>query len=105
MFENLRQDPEKATYLPFPEYHNYKLGITDRLQSRYGKAIQHIITLEKYESKETIFGLTSKYWKQRRGFDHILVFSKAMYGVWHPKGKRGNFHYLHSQFQTHTHQS
>lgn len=100
------QDPEKATlfyvpYLPSAEFHNGSLFGVDMKQSMYGKAIQDIITKGNHELWETEFGLTSKYWKKRNGSDHILVFSEPMHGLWHPKSRRGNFHFLHSQFQTH----
>jgi hypothetical protein len=99
-------DPEKATlfyvpYLASAEFHNGSLFNGESSRSIYGKAIQDIITEEKYESWETKFGLTSKYWKRRNGSDHILVFGEPMHGLWHPKSRRGNFHFLHSQFQTH----
>ncbi|VEU38264.1 unnamed protein product [Pseudo-nitzschia multistriata] len=100
-------DPEKATlfyvpYLPSAEYKNGTLFGKDMSQSKYGKAIQNIITKQEYESWEKEFGLTSEYWKRRNGSDHILVFSEPMHGLWHPKSRRGNFHFLHSQFQTHS---
>jgi len=99
-------DPDKATlfyvpYLPSAEHHNGSL-FGNMSQSIHGKAIQDIITETKYELWETAFGLTSKYWKRRNGSDHILVFSEPMHGLWHPKSRRGNFHFLHSQFQTHS---
>ena len=99
------QDPEKATlfyvpYLPSAEFHNGSL-FGSYSQSIYANAIQDIITEEKYELWETTFGLTSHYWKRRNGSDHILVFSEPMHGLWHPKNRRGNFHFLNSQFQTH----
>uniref|UniRef100_A0A7S4AWU7 Exostosin GT47 domain-containing protein n=1 Tax=Pseudo-nitzschia australis TaxID=44445 RepID=A0A7S4AWU7_9STRA len=100
-------DPEKATlfyvpYLPSAEFHNGSLFGGNMSQSKYGKAIQDIVTEQKYESWETVFGLTSKYWKRRNGSDHILVYSEPMHGLWHPRSRRGNYHFLHSQFQTHS---
>jgi len=98
-------DPDKAKlfyipYLPAAEFHNGSL-FPEKTRSKYGKAIQDIITEKKYDAWEKVFGLTSKYWKKRGGSDHILVFSEPMHGLWHPSSRRGNFHFLHSQFQTH----
>jgi len=58
-----------------------------------------IIDKKDYTGWERIFGLTSKYWKQRGGADHILVFSEPMHGLYHPKSRRGNFHFIHTQKQ------
>lgn len=99
-------DPEKATlfyvpYLPAAEYHNGTV-YNDFSQSKYGKALIDVITENKFEAWEKEFGLTSKYWKRRRGADHIMVYSEPMHGLWHPRGRRGNFHFLRSQYQTYS---
>ncbi|KAL3921094.1 MAG: hypothetical protein SGILL_002932 [Bacillariaceae sp.] len=97
-------DPTKAKlfyipYLPSAEFHAGKLHLGDYSTSKYGQAIMDILIENNFDGWETVFGLTSKYWKQRGGADHILVFSEPMHGTWHPRSKRGNYHFIHSQFQ------
>lgn len=97
-------DPEEATlfyvpYLPSTEHHMGDDRKTDYSFSLYGKAILDILDNKDYTGWETMFGLTSKYWKRRNGSDHILVFSEPMHGLYHPRSKRGNFHFIHSQKQ------
>jgi len=97
-------DPEEATlfyvpYLPSTEHHMGHRLKTDYSTSPYGKAIMEIIDNEQYDEWESLFGLTSKYWKRRKGSDHILVFSEPMHGLYHPRSKRGNFHFIHTQKQ------
>jgi hypothetical protein len=58
-----------------------------------------ILDNQNYEPWETTFGLTSEYWKRRGGSDHILVFSEPMHGLFHPRSKRGHYHFIHSQKQ------
>jgi hypothetical protein len=52
-----------------------------------------------YEDWTRLFGLTDRYWKRRNGSDHILVFSEPLQGLGHPKGKRGSYHFIHTQRQ------
>lgn len=97
-------DPEEATlfyvpYLPSVEHHVGHDAKTDYNTSPYGQAIMDIIDKGDYTGWEKHFGLTSKYWKRRGGSDHILVFSEPMHGLWHPRNRRGNFHFIHSQKQ------
>jgi hypothetical protein len=97
-------DPEEATlfyvpYLPSTEHHMGHDSLTDYSFSPYGKAILRVIENQDYTDWETLFGLTSKYWKRRGGSDHILVFSEPMHGLFHPRSKRGNYHFVHSQKQ------
>ena len=97
-------DPEKASlfyvpYLPSTEYHKGYSPLGDYQTSPYGQAILDILDDGNYTSWETLFGLTSTYWKRRNGSDHILVFSEPMHGLWHPRSKRGNFHFINSQKQ------
>jgi Exostosin family len=97
-------DPEKATlfyvpYLPSIEHHVGHDSKTDYAFSPYGKAIIEIIDNQDYTEWENMFGLTSKYWKRRNGSDHILVFSEPMHGLFHPRNRRGNYHFVHSQKQ------
>lgn len=97
-------DPEEATlfyvpYLPSTEHHVGHDSKTDYSFSPYGKAILDILDNQDYAGWETMFGLTSKYWKRRGGSDHILVFSEPMHGLFHPRSKRGNYHFVHSQKQ------
>lgn len=97
-------DPEQAElfyvpYLPSTEHH---LGDDRKLDysfSPFGKAILEILDNQNYEPWETTFGLTAKYWKRRGGSDHILVFSEPMHGLFHPRSKRGHYHFIHSQKQ------
>ena len=58
-----------------------------------------IVDKEDYQPWEDRFGLTSKYWKRRKGADHILVFSEPMHGLYHPRSRRGNYHYKKTQKQ------
>lgn len=99
-------DPEDATlfyvpYLPSIEHHRGLDGFKDIdfSTSPYGQAIMDILDRQDYSGWEKHFGLTSKYWKRREGADHILVFSEPMHGLYHPRSKRGNFHFIHSQKQ------
>lgn len=97
-------DPEEAElfyvpYLPSTEHHMGSTKATDYSFSPYGKAIMDILDNQNYTQWEEKFGLTSKYWKRRQGSDHILVFSEPMHGLFHPRSKRGNYHFIHSQKQ------
>lgn len=83
-------DPDRATlfyvpYLPSAEFHQGSLHLGDYSTTKYGQAIMDIVIDNKYDGWEKHFGLTSKYWKQRGGSDHILVFSEPMHGTWHPR--------------------
>lgn len=97
-------DPETAElfyvpYLPSTEHHlghDRKLNYTT---SDFGSAILQILDHQNYDPWEQTFGLTSKYWKRRGGSDHILVFSEPMHGLYHPRSKRGHFHFIHTQKQ------
>jgi hypothetical protein len=97
-------NPEQAKlfyvpYLPAAEFHRGKLHVGNYSTTEYGQAIMNILEQRDYKGWETSFGLTSKYWKRRGGSDHILVFSEPMHGLWHPRSKRGNFHFIRSQYQ------
>jgi hypothetical protein len=97
-------DPEQAKlfyvpYLPSAEFHNGTLGLGDYKTTKYGQAIMNIMREGQYDGWETTFGLTSKYWQRRDGADHIMVYSEPMHGLWHPRNKRGNYHFINSQFQ------
>jgi len=97
-------DPEKAhlfyvPYLPSVEHHMGYNGPPDMSASPWGAAIMDILDRGDYDAWEQLFGLTSKYWKRRDGSDHILVFSEPMHGLYHPRSKRGNFHYINTQKQ------
>lgn len=96
-------NPDKASlfyvpYLPATELHNGSTTVGGYQTSPYGQALMDVLDF-KYEGWETLFGLTSKYWKRRNGSDHILVYSEPMHGLWHPKNRRGNFHFVSSQRQ------
>lgn len=97
-------DPEEAIlfyvpYLPSIEHHVGHDTMLDYSPSPYGKAIFDIVEKQDYSAWEKLFGLTSKYWRRRGGSDHILVFSEPMHGLFHPRSKRGNYHYIHTQKQ------
>ena len=97
-------DPEEATlfyvpYLPSVEHHVGHDAKTDYSFSPFGRAIVNILDEQNYTAWENTFGLTSKYWKRRSGSDHILVFSEPMHGLFHPRNRRGNYHFVHSQKQ------
>ena len=97
-------NPEEATlfyvpYLPSAEFHTGHDRKSNYSTSPYGQAITDIIDNNNYEGWEQLFGLTAKYWKRRQGADHILVFSEPMHGLYHPRSRRGNFHFIHSQKQ------
>jgi hypothetical protein len=97
-------NPEEATlfyvpYLPSVEHHQGSKRINDMSPSKYGQAIMDILESNKYQAWEDHFGLTSEYWKRRNGADHILVFSEPMHGLWHPRSRRGNYHFVNSQKQ------
>jgi Exostosin family len=86
-------------YLPSVEHHVGHDAKTDYTFSPYGRAIVDILDKQEYTGWEKMFGLTSKYWKRRGGSDHILVFSEPMHGLFHPRNRRGNYHFVHSQKQ------
>ena len=94
-------DPEDAKlfyvpYLPSMEFHKGRLFVADYSTSVYGKAIYDALEGD-YEGWEKHFGFTSKYWRRNKGADHILVWSEPLHGFSHPRMKRGNFHYIHTQ--------
>ena len=94
-------DPMKATlfyvpYLPTTEFHNLTQFPNSLETSPYAQAIESAID-GKYGQWEHYFGLTSEFWKRKRGADHILVFPEPLHGLSHTKGKRGSFHYIFSQ--------
>jgi hypothetical protein len=96
-------DPEEATlfyvpYLPSVEHHQGSKKVNNMSLSKYGQSIMDILD-GKYLAWEHHFGLTSEYWKRKKGADHILVFSEPMHGLWHPRSRRGNFHFVNSQKQ------
>lgn len=98
-------NPDEASlfyvpYMPATEFHNGTKILGSYETSPYGQAIMNILQPQpNYQSWEQLFGFTSKYWKRRNGTDHILVFSEPLHGLWHPKSKRGNFHFVHTQKQ------
>ena len=97
-------DPETAKlfyvpYLPSAEFHNGSVYAKSYDTSPYGNALLDAVRDQNYDQWERIFGLTSKYWSRRNGSDHILVYSEPMHGLYHPRSKRGNFHFIHSQQQ------
>jgi hypothetical protein len=99
-------NPDEATlfyvpYLPSVEHHKGSKYINDMALSPYGNAILDILDKDNYTAWENTFGLTAKYWKRHGGADHILVFSEPMHGLWHPRQRRGNYHFIHSQKQLH----
>jgi hypothetical protein len=85
-------------YLPSMEYHNGSL-YGDYKTSPFGEALIQATTQGTYDLWESTFGLTSKYWQRRNGSDHILVMSEPLHGLNHPRSKRGNYHFIHSQKQ------
>jgi hypothetical protein len=105
-------DPESASlfyipYLPTMEYHNGSL-FGDYKTSPFSQAMLDATSLyvhdndnsyNEYDLWEKTFGLTSKYWKRRNGADHTIVMSEPLHGFSHPRSRRGNYHYLHSQKQ------
>jgi hypothetical protein len=96
-------DPEQATlfyvpYLPSIEYHNGTLSLGDYSTSPFGAALMDA-TEGNFKAWEETFGLSSKYWERRGGSDHILVMSEPLHGLWHPKSRRGSFHFINSQKQ------
>jgi hypothetical protein len=97
-------NPEEATlfyvpYLPSVEHHQGDKRINDMSPSKYGQSIMDILDEGKYQAWEDHFGLTAEYWKRRKGADHILVFSEPMHGLWHPRSRRGNYHFVNDQKQ------
>lgn len=94
-------DPLKATlfyvpYLPSVEFHKGKTYAVDYSTSSYATAISNAIE-GNYEDWEQLFGLTSDFWKRKKGADHILVFSEPLHGLSHPRNKRGSYHFIHTQ--------
>ena len=96
-------DPETAAlfyvpYLPSMEHHNGSVFDGDFRTSPFGQALMEAINND-FTAWESTFGLTSKYWQRRNGSDHILVMSEPLHGLYHPRSRRGNFHFIHSQKQ------
>ncbi|KAL7515765.1 hypothetical protein ACHAWX_000841 [Stephanocyclus meneghinianus] len=95
------EDPQQAKlfyvpYLPSVEFHQGRLFVSDYSTSPYGQAIYDVLE-GNYDGWEDYFGFTSNYWKRRNGSDHILVWSEPLHGYSHPKMKRGNHHFIHTQ--------
>lgn len=98
------KNPETATlfyvpYLPSVEFHNGSLYAKSYKTSPFGKALIDA-TNGNYSNWETTFGLTSRFWERQNGSDHILVFSEPLHGLSHPRSRRGNYHFIHTQRQT-----
>jgi hypothetical protein len=97
-------DPEQASlfyvpYLPSMEFHAGARGRPPSFKtSKYANAILRALEGD-YQPWTDHFGLTPKYWQRRNGSDHILVFSEPLQGLTHPKKKRGNYHFVHTQKQ------
>lgn len=83
-------------YLPSMEFHKGRLFVKDYSTSTYGKALYDALEGD-YDGWEKHFGFTSKYWQRNKGADHILVHSEPLHGFSHPRMKRGNYHYIHTQ--------
>uniref|UniRef100_A0A7S3Q7G8 Exostosin GT47 domain-containing protein n=1 Tax=Chaetoceros debilis TaxID=122233 RepID=A0A7S3Q7G8_9STRA len=100
-------DPESASlfyvpYLASVEYHNESLYGGNYDITAQGQALMNVIANQNYTEWEHKFGHTSKYWERRGGSDHILSFGEPMHGLWHPRSRRGNFHFIRSQYQLHS---
>ena len=100
-------DPEKATlfYVPFfnsVHFHNGKLFAQDYATTKYAQAMMDAMEYN-YQTWEEVFGITSKYWKQHNGADHVSIMTEPLHGFSHPRNKRGHYHYIHSQYQLRNH--
>lgn len=75
-------DPEQASlfyvpYLPSMEYHNGSLWLGNYETSPYGQAIMDA-TAGKFDTWESTFGLTSRYWQRRNGFRSYFGLFRAI---------------------------
>ena len=98
------KNPNTATlfyipYLPSIEYHNGTEGLGSYETSPYAQAILDAAASNNYEAWQQVFGLSSRYWQRRNGSDHLLTMSEPCHGLTHPKNRRGNYHYVHTQQQ------
>lgn len=92
------QSPEGASlffvpYMSSTEHHggNRFVNQVDSSKSPFGNAIRQILDDENYTEWEEVWGLTSQYWKQKRGIDHVLVFSEPLHGTFCPRNSRFDF--------------
>jgi Exostosin family len=67
--------------------------------SIYEQALADAMTAKSFDGWESVFGLTSVYWKRRHGTDHFVIMPEPLHGLFHPSGKRGFHHYIKSQKQ------
>ena len=101
-------DPESAKLFHVPFYnsihfHNGKTFAQDYSTTNYAQALMDIMERENYDSWQKVWGITDKYWKRRGGADHVSVMTEPLHGFWHPRNKRGSFHFIHSQYQLRPH--
>ena len=94
-------NPEEAKlfyvpWLPSMEFHKGRLFVADYSTTPYGQAIYDALEGD-YLGWQDYFGFTPKYWQRHNGADHILVWSEPLHGYSHPRMKRGNHHYIHTQ--------
>ena len=97
-------DPDKAFMffvLNSIQFHQGKQFPNDYSTTRYSQAMMD--ATKKHQPCEHTWGLTNQYWKWRQGVDHISVMTKSLHGFFHPRYMRGNYHYVHSQFQLKRH--
>jgi len=88
-------DPERADLFFVPHYADVSYRARGRPDEpdEYERALLDIIELSKYDAWESTFNVTSKYWRRRKGADHVLVQAAPVTGLRHPKGRRGWAHY------------
>ena len=97
-------DPEEAAlfYVPYIASVEFRLGQRwppSMETSPHAQALIDIVTNNDFSSWKELWGLTSRYWERRNGADHILVYPEPLHGLWHPRNKRGSFHFINSQYQ------
>jgi len=97
-------DPDEAAlfYVPYMATIDYWRGERwppSSKTSPHAQALIDVIADNDYSAWEELWGLTSRYWKRRQGADHILVYPEPLHGLWHPRSRRGSFHFINSQYQ------
>lgn len=92
----------KLFYVPYLnsiDFHKYgKLFPSSYDTTPHAQAIMDAIDGD-YSGWNNIWGLTDQFWKRRQGSDHFFTHPEPCHGFSHPRWKRGNHHFIHSQMQ------
>ena len=94
-------DPEQADffYLPIIRDAEYRTAMDRRLKNSRAPSPTEQALLLLLEKKDdalwnSVFSVTSKYWKRHSGADHIIVMPAPVTNLRHESSMRGFFHYM-----------